>query len=118
MAKGKAKLPKKVAGVKIPKKLRKAGGAARDLLDKPVVSEMVAAAMMAAAASLADSRSGRKARAEVGDAASEAMKQGAAIGDTVKRALLDAAHGLLDSVDEAVTAMAAGDRKGSSAKKG
>lgn len=96
------KLPKKVAGVKIPKGLRKAGEAAKDLAQQPVISELVAAALTAAAASLSETKTAKAARRETADAASDTMKEVSAIGSAVKRVLLDAARELLDSIDDAV----------------
>ena len=103
MAKDKGlKLPKKVAGVKIPKSLRKAGAAAAELAQQPVVGEFVAAALTAAAASLiADTKTGRKVREEGADAASDTVKQASAVGGAVRKVLLEAARELLESFAEA-----------------
>lgn len=90
MAKGekkakKAKLPKKVGGVKVPKGLRKAGKAALKIAEKPIVGEAVAAALLGAAAALREPpKGGGKA---VGGAALEASEEA-----------LNAAHGLADSL--------------------
>ncbi|HWH17269.1 MAG TPA: hypothetical protein VNT77_02895 [Allosphingosinicella sp.] len=102
MAKDKqAKLPKKIAGVKVPKELRKVGNAARSLAKQPVISELVAAALTAAAASLtAQNKAARSVRRTAEDLTSETVRETAAIGATVKRALLDAARDLIDSLDE------------------
>ena len=43
------KLPKKIAGVKIPKKLRKRGGKIYAVLKNPIVANVVAMALIAAA---------------------------------------------------------------------
>lgn len=103
MAKDKGtKLPKKVAGVKIPKGLRKAGEAAVDLAQQPAVGEFVAAALTAAAASLmADSKAGKAVRREAADGASESLKEASAIGSAVKKVLLEAAREMLDSFENA-----------------
>lgn len=78
MAKGKKKtatkagdkLPKEIAGVKIPKELRSPAARAKRLMeDHPVISEAVAAGMLAAAAALMDDKSGRKAKTVVKAAA-------------------------------------------------
>ncbi len=96
-----AKIPKEVAGVKIPKGLRKAGKAASEFAQQPAVGEFVAAALTAAAASLvAQSKAGKAVRRETADAASEGVKEASAIGAAVKRALLDAARELLDSMED------------------
>jgi erythromycin esterase-like protein len=96
------KLPKEVAGVKIPKKLRKAGSAAMDLAQQPIVGELVAAALTAAAASLMkDTKAGKAVRREASDAASETVREASAIGTAVKQVLLDAAREMLDSFEDA-----------------
>jgi hypothetical protein len=120
MAKSKAtKLPKKVAGVKIPKELRKAGQAAAEWVRGPVISEIAAAAMMAAAASLADSKKGRTVRRDAADLASESVREASAVGTAVKRALIDAARSLLDDYEggSKPAAKAQGAKRGASPKK-
>lgn len=100
MAKEKqTKLPKKIGGVKVPKELRKAGEAAAEWARGPVISELAAAAMMAAAASLADGKKARDARREAGDLASETVKEATAVGTAVKKILIDAARTLLDNYE-------------------
>lgn len=75
MGKNKAtKLPKKIAGVKVPKTLRKKGGKVVDALSHPLVADIAAAALLAAAAALRDNKKVRAAavtaKDEAGDAAS------------------------------------------------
>ncbi|HEV2079246.1 MAG TPA: hypothetical protein VGR19_05040 [Allosphingosinicella sp.] len=95
------KIPKEVAGVKIPKGVRKAGKAAAELAQQPVVGEFVAAALTAAAASLmAQTKTGKAVRRQAADWASETVEEAPAIGAAVKRALLDAARELLDSLED------------------
>ena len=65
-----AKLPKHIAGVKIPKKLRKRGGKAYALLQNPLVADIVAAGLIAAANAMAKSKPVKKA----GKAAKHAAK--------------------------------------------
>lgn len=97
MAKGKqGKAATRIAGVKVPKSLRSAGKSAKKLAQEPIVGELVAAALTAAAAQLASSKGTRRA---AGDAASATMKDATAIGASVKRVLIDAARSLLDSYD-------------------
>ena len=57
----KAKLPKRIAGVKIPKKLRKRGGELAVLLDNPLVADIVAAGLLLAADRLASKPKVKKA---------------------------------------------------------
>ena len=52
-----AKLPKRIAGVKVPKELRAGGGKVAELLRNPVVMDVAAAALLAAAAGLREGRS-------------------------------------------------------------
>lgn len=98
MAKDKDKGDK--AKKKVTKQLRKAGDAAVKLAQQPVVGELVAAALTAAAASLSQTRTAKKAARDAGDAAEGAVRETAAIGQQVKRALLDAARSLLDDFDD------------------
>ena len=53
MAKKNAKLPKKIAGVKIPKKLRKSGGKLLDVANTPAGRELLAAGLVAAGTAIA-----------------------------------------------------------------
>lgn len=54
--KSKHTLPKRIAGVKVPKKLRKAGGSA--LASTPIVSEIIATSLIAAATALSKTEAG------------------------------------------------------------
>lgn len=62
----KNKLPKRIAGVKIPKKLRKRGGQVFAFLDSPVISGIIAAGLLAAADSISKQpkvkKAGKKAK--------------------------------------------------------
>jgi hypothetical protein len=62
----KNKLPKRIAGVKIPKKLRKRGGQVFAFLDSPVISSIVAAGLLAAADSISRQPKVRKAGKKAG----------------------------------------------------
>jgi hypothetical protein len=53
---GKLKVPKEVGGVKVPKKLRKLGKDAVKLVQEPVVADVVAGALLAAAAALREGK--------------------------------------------------------------
>ena len=50
---GKAKLPKKVGGVKLPKQLRKSAGVMAEIAQNPVARDVVSAALVAGATALA-----------------------------------------------------------------
>jgi hypothetical protein len=86
MAKAK-KLPKRIAGVKIPKKLRKRGAPLYELMSHPmvrnIVADMLAAGLLAAADTLGRSKpakkAGKKAKRAAADA-SEATGEAAAAG--------------------------------------
>jgi hypothetical protein len=60
------KLPKTIAGVKIPKKLRKQGGGLVSLLESPTGRAIAADALIAVAGALAGNRTTRKAVLETG----------------------------------------------------
>jgi hypothetical protein len=51
------KLPKRIAGVKVPKELRQSGGKLLEAVSHPLVMDIAAAALMAAAARLRDEAS-------------------------------------------------------------
>jgi hypothetical protein len=61
----KNKVPKEIGGVKVPKKLRKLGNEAAKLAREPVVAEVVAGALLAAAAAL---REGKDPKGTIGAA--------------------------------------------------
>ena len=70
----KLKVPKDVGGVKVPKKLRKLGNEAAKLAKEPVVAEVVAGALLAAAGAVRD---GKDPTGTVGAALKGAMKSAA-----------------------------------------
>ena len=97
------KVPKTIAGVRVPKELRKAGHMVLDLAESPLAREIVAASFMAAVTAVASSRQGRQAIAgaadEAGDAADEASRKAnlvkvalTAAGSEAGRRLLDVAR--------------------------
>lgn len=77
--KDKVKIPKKIAGVKIPKELRKAAnGAVSTLVAHPALGEIVASGLIAAAAALSESDALKKRAKAVG-------KEAEAAGDELAR---------------------------------
>lgn len=87
MAKTK-KLPKRIAGVKIPKKVRKRGAAIYELVNQPivrnVVSNMIAVGLLAAADALAKSKPAKKGGKKAKHSAEDAGKATTdAAGDSV-----------------------------------
>lgn len=68
----KTRIPKKVGGVKIPKEVRKAGDKALKLAaEHPVISDIVAAGLLAAAAALTGDRKLRETALELGEETKE-----------------------------------------------
>ena len=130
MAKGKDKKDKAKKGGKkdpakknegalhIPKPLRKAGKEALKLAREPVVSEVVAAALLSAAAALRDNKAaakaGRKGAEAAADAAAEAGHEASKIGDALRGLALDLARRTLESWDRPAAARgaSAGRKKG------
>jgi hypothetical protein len=109
--KKKGKLPKEVGGIKVPKKLRKAGNRAMKLAKDPVVSEVVAAALLSAAAALRETKNPSVAPAAAvaaGDALEGAKRQAGKLSDSLKVLAIDLARRALDSMEKG----------GGSAKKG
>lgn len=97
-------IPKEIAGVKIPKELRKAGRKAVELVRDPVVSEAVAAALLSAAAAL---RAGTNVKAgsasgpsPAAGAAKSAKAEASAVGDAVKLIAVDLARRTIEGVGE------------------
>lgn len=93
MAKRKAKLPKRIAGIKIRKNVR--NGAAR-FVTGPLAREIFAAALVAGAAALANNKQVKKAARGAGDdianAASESADKASRLVDALAAALRGAAH--------------------------
>lgn len=84
----KSKLPKRIAGVKIPKRLRKSGGRVQALMETPVVghivADLLAAGLIAAADALAEKpavkkagRATKHAAADAGQATADVTAKGA-----------------------------------------
>lgn len=94
-------IPKHVAGIKVPKELRKAGNKAAELVKDPVVSEVVAAALLSAAAALRDG--GVKPAGGQGSGGSKASP----LGDSLKLLAVDLARRTLEGVGDRQRAKAA-----------
>jgi hypothetical protein len=98
-------LPKSIAGVKIPKELRKAGASVGELIRHPIVADVVTAGLVAAAGALAENKKVRRAAAHAPEAAGDAAEAGADKAREVKN-LIKAAGGamwasLLEEMGEA-----------------
>lgn len=102
MAKRKAtKLPKRIVGVKLSKRMRKRGGKLLDLVRHPLAAEIATAALVAAVAVIKDDERVRAAAAKTRDkagAAASGLGQGvanlgASVAARASRAYQEAADG-------------------------
>lgn len=108
----KLKVPKEVAGIKVPKNLRKKAKQAIALAENPAVRDLALAGLAAAATAIAESaearrlaeagaRKAKKAAAKMADATSEAGSGTATganqLGDLIRAAALEGARRLLDA---------------------
>jgi hypothetical protein len=97
MAKKKStKLPKTVAGVKIPKKVRKQGGALIAQLNTPLGRELIAAGLVAASAALTRKDDVRSAAAGAAGGAEDAAATGARVASQIGGIVGAAANAALD----------------------
>jgi hypothetical protein len=95
-----SKLPKRIAGVKVPKELRDAGGMLAKLARDPAAREVALAALTAALAARKDSRKvARKALAETGEAAGNAGRVAGWVGPALTAAAVEAGRLLLEAYD-------------------
>src|SRR5438270_10704069 len=100
MGKGKDKKDKgKKAdkAVKIPKPLRKAGKEALRLAREPAVAEIVAAALLSAAAALRGDKQVAKAGKQGAEAAEDAGRRASKMGDSLRTLAIDLARRTLDN---------------------
>ena len=106
--------------IKLPKQLLKAGNLAMDLARQPVVSEVVAAALLSAAAALRADKKVAGAAGAVGAeaAASEASKQASKMGDALRELAIDMARRTLDNWERPSGSKQAGTESGAEPKKG
>ena len=95
-----SKLPKRIAGVKVPKELRNAGGMLGKLARDPAAREVALAALTAALAARKESRTiARKALAETGEAAGNAGRAAGWMGPALTAAAVEAGRLLLEAYD-------------------
>jgi hypothetical protein len=104
--KDKVKIPKRIAGVKVPKSVREAGKSALKLAERPAVSETVAAALLAAAAALRDPPATKRAAGAAADAAGEAGQDAIRLGDSLRKMAIDMARRTLDAWESSEPARA------------
>jgi hypothetical protein len=93
---GKLRVPKKIAGVKVPKKVRKTANTALKFADHPVAMELAAAALTAAAASLRAKNGKGKAEAGAEESLDTVREQAGKLKDLVIAAALDGARRLME----------------------
>jgi hypothetical protein len=99
--KDKIKIPKRIAGVKVSKAVRKAGKQALKLAESPAVSETVAAALLAAAAALRDPPATKRGASAAAGAAGGAGQEASKLGESLRKLALDMARRTLDAWQEA-----------------
>lgn len=88
---GKHKLPKRVAGVKLPRDVRKAGGALIAWAISADGRKLLAPAVMGLIAVLQGTKTGRKMTAEAASGTADAVSSGATVTGRVVSALTEAA---------------------------
>ena len=104
----KIKIPKRIAGVKVSKAVRKAGKTALKLAEQPAVSETVASALLAAAAALRDPPAAKRGAGKAGESGQDAIR----LGDSLRRLALDMARRTLDAWEAADSKPRSGGREG------
>jgi len=107
------KLPKTIAGVKVPKELRDVGGLVGRLARDPAAREVALAALTAALAVRKDNRkAARNAADEAGEAAEKAGKAVGWIGPALTAAAIEGGRMLLDAYeDKRTSSVKAGRRR-------
>jgi|GEM_PF-3783285 len=108
----KDKLPKKVAGVKVPKELRKAGDQLARLAQEPLAREIALAALAAGLAARKDVRKAAKQAAlEAGDAAEDAVQGRGWVSAALGAAAFEAGRRVLVALEEGKVAGPGGNGK-------
>ncbi|MBK1836572.1 hypothetical protein JHL17_04035 [Azospirillum sp. YIM B02556] len=106
--KAKLKLPKKIAGIKIPKQLRKPSGSLLAFLETAEGREIAAGALVAIAGALTGGGRIKKAAAEAGHQASQA----GSTGGTIARDVVEAAVGAIaDAAERGLSPLAGGQKE-------
>ena len=101
------KIPKKIAGVKLPKKARKTANKAIKLGASPVVRELAAAAIGAAAAKAGDKAPHRE--GSPGTAGGHIQVELGEIGEVLRDAAIDGLRRFLEGFEEGMRNLAARD---------
>src|SRR5215217_851122 len=114
----KLKVPKRIAGVKVPKKLRKPVNKALAIAENPATRDLAVAALTAAAAALARKGADAAQRAQrPGEPGTDPDRAGK-LGDVIIAAALDGARRLLDPAAGADTPAADNDDRPKRARAG
>jgi hypothetical protein len=141
----KLKLPKKIAGVKVPKELRKKANKAIRIAENPAARELALMALGAAAAALAENKKVRRsaqdaaasaranaedameeareqaraaaetAREEAGEAAETVRRETLRLGDVIRAAAIEGARRLLEEMEAARRRACEGEHEGEAA---
>jgi hypothetical protein len=103
-----AKLPKQIAGVTVPKRLRRPGGRAMTALRHPLVADLAAAAIIAAAAAIRNNARVRRAAHTLRDQAGTAAT-GIGVGAISAGSMIaSAAHRGREKIGHAYAGLGAG----------
>jgi hypothetical protein len=109
---GKKKLPKKIAGVKVPKELRKAGDQLAKIVQEPLAREIALAALAAGLAARKDVRkAAEQAALEAGDTAEDVAQNTGWVSAALGAAALEAGRRVLVALEERKVNGAAGNGK-------
>ena len=100
---------KKLAGVKVPKELR---SAAAKIADHPVISDVIAAGLLAAAAALTETKAGKRALKASAEGAEDAAETTVREVNRIKRAAKAAAGAMGNKIIEEVTGAVTARTKG------
>src|SRR3712207_2875693 len=100
---------KRVAGVKVPKELR---SAAAKIADHPVISDVIAAGLLAAAAALTEPKAGKRALNASAEGAEDAAEATAREVNRLTRAARAAAGAMGNRIIEEVTSAVSAKAKG------
>lgn len=94
--KSKTRLPKQIAGVKIPKKLRKSGGKLIEAAATPAGRELIAAGLVAAGSALVRAQAAKRASERRTKPAIDPAERGAQMAGEIGATLGAAANAALD----------------------
>lgn len=109
MTKKNAKLPKKIAGVKISKKVRKSGNKLIAAANTPAGRELLAAGLVAAGAALAKAQKARRSTEGAAEPVKDAAERGAQMAGQIGAAVGAAANAALDRLFGSNAAAESGD---------